>query len=220
MASHKCHCPVSGRFGTTAAHIETAATSFLSYRDQDLSPLGEPCQRPFHKATGAPDSALARCVHAHPHRLRSRMCSMEPIAERAWRQRHGLKDCHRTFVQTQGVDGFLLQWAVVVPPQCASRGRLQQLGMACTGNAVGRRSDAQGAALSIHKETRLVPALPRIVARLGPSRVPLWMERACPLSIAPSAGLPFPVHAMPSSSHPSTRAPHMSVQDTRLTAHR
>ena len=86
------------------------------------------------------------------------------------------------------------------------QGRLQQLGIV---HVCSRNHNAQGAALSIHKETALGTSL-ATVRRVGPNQVP--PKRALPM--APSARLPFPVHAIQLFAPLHQGSPH-SVQDAR-----
>ena len=112
------------------------------------------------------------------------------------------------FVQTQ-VLGFLLGglWSF---DHNGVQGRLQQLGIV---HVCSRNHNAQGAALSIHKETALGTSL-ATVRRVGPNQVP--PKRALPM--APSAACHS--QSTPSnSSHPSTRAPHIRCK-TPVPTHR
>ena len=141
--------------------------------------------------TGAPDAACRQRRPASPHR-----CVGCAPYSRVWRQRPGLKDCH-TLCPDTGV-GVSPQWAVVVPPQW----RPGSPPTAWHRARCSRNHNAQGAALSIHKETPLGTSLATI-RRVG-NQVP--PKRALP--IAPSADCHS--QSTPSkASHPSTWAPHI-----------
>ena len=153
--------------------------------------------------TGAPDTACRQRRQASPRR-----CVGCAPYSRVRRQPHGLKDCHTPFVQTQ-VLGFLLGglWSF---DHNGVQGRLQQLGIV---HVCSRNHNAQGAALSIHKETALGTSL-ATVRRVGPNQVP--PKRALPM--APSAACHS--QSTPSnSSHPSTKAPHIRCK-TPVPTHR
>ena len=136
--------------------------------------------------TGAPDTACRQRRPASPRR-----CVGCAPYSRVRRQPHGLKDCH-TLCPDTGV-GVPPRWAVVVrpqwrpgsPPTAWHRARL-----------LPQDHNAQGAALSIHKETALGTSL-ATVRRVGPNQVP--PKRALPM--APSA------EAIPSPRHPTLRTP-------------
>ena len=152
--------------------------------------------------TGGADTACRQRRPASPHR-----CVGCAPYSRVWRQRPGLKDCH-TLCPDTGV-GFLLSglWSF---HHNGVQGRLQQLGIV---HVCSRNHNAQGAALSIHKETPLGTALATI-RRVGPNQVP--PKRALP--IAPSADCHS--QSTPSNfSHPSTRAPHIRCK-TPVSTHR
>ena len=153
--------------------------------------------------TGAPDTACRQRRPASPRR-----CVGCAPYSRVRRQPHGLKDWVIPFVQTQ-VLGFLLGglWSF---DHNGVQGRLQQLGIV---HVCSRNHNAQGAALSIHKETALGTSL-ATVRRVGPNQVP--PKRALPM--APSAACHS--QSTPSnSSHPSTRAPHIRCK-TPVPTHR
>ena len=128
--------------------------------------------------TGAPDTACRQRRPASPRR-----CVGCAPYSRVRRQPHGLKDCH-TLCPDTGV-GVPPRWAVVVrpqwrpgsPPTAWHRARLQ----AADGAML------KGHALSIHKETCAWYQPCHGPWGWAQAQVSLWMERACPLSMAPSA---------------------------------
>ena len=156
--------------------------------------------------TGAPDTACRQRRPASPRR-----CVGCAPYSRVRRQPHGLKDCH-TLCPDTGV-GVPPRWAVVVRPQWRPGSpptAWHQLGIV---HVCSRNHNAQGAALSIHKETALGTSL-ATVRRVGPNQVP--PKRALPM--APSAACHS--QSTPSnSSHPSTRAPHIRCK-TPVPTHR
>ena len=135
-----------------------------------------------------PTGALA-CRQRRPASPR-RCVGCAPYS-RVRRQPHGLKDCH-TLCPDTGV-GVPPRWAVVVRPQWRPG---SQLIVHCS-----RNHNAQGAALSIHKETALGTSL-ATVRRVGPNQ---------PTCLAHGSVWPA---SHPPSKHPSTRAPHIR-QDAR-----
>ena len=184
--------------GTTGAHMRavTHRGSSLPSCRTGPGPHGTwramPASVP--QPTGAPDTACRQRRPASPRR-----CVGCAPYSRVRRQPHGLKDCH-TLCPDTGV-GVPPRWAVVVRPQW-------RLVHVCS-----RNHNAQGAALSIHKETALGTSL-ATVRRVGPNQVP--PKRALPM--APSAACHS--QSTPSnSSHPSTRAPHIRCK-TPVPTHR
>ena len=153
--------------------------------------------------TGAPDTACRQRRPASPRR-----CVECAPYSRVRRQPRGLKDYH-TLCPGTGV-GVPPRWAVVVPPQWrpvsppTARHRARLL---------PHNHNAQGTALSIHKESPLGTSL-ATVRRVGPNQVP--PKRALPM--APSADC-HSQSTPPSSSHPSTRAPHIRCK-TPASTHR
>ena len=139
--------------------------------------------------TGAPDTACRQRRPASPRR-----CVGCAPYSRVRRQPHGLKDCHTLCPDTGVHHGFLLGglWSF---DHNDVQGRLQQLGIV---HVCSRNHNAQGAALSIHKETALGTSLtlPRSVG-LGPIRSPQSVP--CPWLRLPPA--------IPSPRHPTLRTP-------------
>ena len=159
--------------------------------------------------TGAPDTACRQRRPASPRR-----CVGCAPYSRVRRQPHGLKDCHTLCPATQ-VLGFLLGglWSF---DHNGVQGRLQQLGIV---HVCSRNHNAQGAALSIHKETALGTSL-ATVRRVGPNQVPP-KRAACPWLRLPPAHVP----STPSnSSHPvppARASGHFAVQrGTPVPTHR
>ena len=151
------------------------------------SSLPGTARAPVPQPTGAPDTACRQRRPASPRR-----CVGCAPYSRVRRQPHGLKDCH-TLCPDTGV-GVPPRWAVVVRPN-GVQGRLQQRIV----HVCSRNHNAQGAALSIHKETALGTSL-ATVRRVGPNQgaLPMAPSAACHSQSTPS-----------NSSHPSTRAPHI-----------
>ena len=192
--------------GTTGAHMRavTHRGSSLPSCRTGPGPHGTwramPASVP--QPTGAPDTACRQRRPASPRR-----CVGCAPYSRVRRQPHGLRIVI-PFVQTQ-VLGFLLGglWSF---DHNGVQGRLQQLGIV---HVCSRNHNAQGAALSIHKETALGTSL-ATVRRVGPNQVP--PKRALPM--APSAACHS--QSTPSnSSHPSTWAPHIRCK-TPVPTHR
>ncbi len=148
--------------GTTGAHMRavTHRGSSLPSCRTGPGPHGTwramPASVP--QPTGAPDTACRQRRPASPRR-----CVGCAPYSRVRRQPHGLKDCH-TLCPDTGV-GVPPRWAVVVRPQWRPGSRLQQLGIV---HVCSRNHNAQGAALSIHKETALGTSL-ATVRRVGPN---------------------------------------------------
>lgn len=152
--------------------------------------------------TGALDTACGQRRRASPHR-----CVGCALYSRVRSQRHGQKDCHSLCPDT-GV-GAPRRWLWSLHHN-GVEGRLQQLGIV---HVCSRNHNAQGAAVSIHKETPLGTSL-ATVRRVGPNQVP--PKRALPM--APSADC-HSQSTPPNSSHPSTRAPHIRCK-TPVSTHR
>ena len=176
------------------SHASVRSTTHVHVCSRNHNAQGAALSIHKEMVPGAPDTA---CRQRRP----PRRCV-------GWirRQPHGLKDCHTLCPDT----------GVGVPPRAVAfdhngvQGRLQQLGIV---HVCSRNHNAQGAALSIHKETALGTSL-ATVRRVGPNQVP--PKRALPM--APSAACHS--QSTPSnSSHPSTRAPHIRCK-TPVPTHR
>ena len=150
--------------------------------------------------TGAPIPLVARGVQL----LLADASNVLPIAV-VGGSPTGLKDYH-TLCPGTGV-GVPPRWAVVVPGHNGVQCRLQQLGIV---HVCSRNHNAQGTALSIHKE---------ISAWYQPCHGPSgWAQSGPPktcLAHGSVCRLPFPVHATQLFAPLHKGSPH-SVQDTRL----
>ena len=174
-----------------------------SYRTRTARHLESHASVRSNNPPARPDTACRQRRPASPRR-----CVGCAPYSRVRRQPHGLKDCH-TLCPDTGV-GVPPRWAVVVRPQWRPGVASNSLA-SCT--FCSRNHNAQGAALSIHKETALGTSL-ATVRRVGPNQVP--PKRALPM--APSAACHS--QSTPSnSSHPSTRAPHIRCK-TPVPTHR
>ena len=198
----------------SAPRLPTASSSGCAPGARNRLPkeLGEtaPCQRPFHNPPARRIPLVARGVQL----LLADASGCAPYGAVVRRQPHGLTGLSYPLSRHRCWGGLGGLWSF---DHNGVQGRLQQLGIV---HVCSRNHNAQGAALSIHKETALGTSLqPATVRRVGPNQVPpkraLPMERAVCLSIVAIPG----VHAI-QLLHPSTRASPHSVRRRTVPTHR